>query len=210
MKLFIQKTHLQFVKQPGKVVERATETRCETDRLARERQACSNAKASLPSESTWAERAARWNPVRSQRVRDLRINGRNSYMNPRQRKRRRCWYVTIPIWKSAGETDGNKKTPLHFWSEVFEVINTIWQRPQKTGSELQLIANHPVFQFEESFPFSLCRMLVQIFDVYRQTGFRCVQRITDIFVSANGHPHVGRINDQAQLMSGLDSVKHRL
>ena len=53
-------------------------------------------------------------------------------------------------------------------------------------------------------------MLVQIFDVYRQTGFRSVQRITDIFVSANGHPHVGRINDQAQLMSGLDSVKHRL
>ena len=31
--------------------------------------------ASLPSESTWAERAARWNPVRSQRVRALRING---------------------------------------------------------------------------------------------------------------------------------------
>ena len=22
-----------------------------------------------------------------------------------------------------------QKTPLHFWSEVFEVINTIWQRP---------------------------------------------------------------------------------
>ena len=87
--------------------------------------------ASLPSESTWAERAARWNPVRSQRVRALRINGRNSYMNPRQRKRRRCWYVTVPIWKNTGENDGNKKTPLHFWSEVFEVINTIWQRPKK-------------------------------------------------------------------------------
>ena len=31
--------------------------------------------ASLPSESTWAERAERWNPVMSQRVRALRING---------------------------------------------------------------------------------------------------------------------------------------
>ena len=47
-----------------------------------------------------------------------------------RRKRRRCWYVTVPIWKNTGETDGNKKTPLHFWSEVFEVINTIWQRPK--------------------------------------------------------------------------------
>ena len=47
-----------------------------------------------------------------------------------QRKRRRCWYVTVPIWKNTGETDGNKKTPLHFWSEVFEIINTIWQRPK--------------------------------------------------------------------------------
>ena len=46
----------------------------------------------------------------------LWINGRNSYMNPRQRKRRRCWYVTVPIWKNTGEYDGNKKTPLHFWS----------------------------------------------------------------------------------------------
>ena len=27
-----------------------------------------------------------------------------------------------------------KKTPLHFWSEVFEVINTIWQRPKKSRS----------------------------------------------------------------------------
>ena len=58
--------HLRFRQtQPGKVVERAIETRCETDCFAREHQTCSNAKASLPSESTWAERAARWNPVRS-------------------------------------------------------------------------------------------------------------------------------------------------
>ena len=63
-------------------------------------------------------------------VQALRINGRNSSMNPRQRKSRRCWYVTVTIWKNAGETDGNKKTSLHFWSEVFEVINTIWQRPR--------------------------------------------------------------------------------
>ena len=70
----------------------------------------------------------------------LRINGRNSYMNPRQRKRRRCWYVTVPIWKNTGETDGNKKTPLHFWSEVFEVINTIWQRPDfRSLGRFQLI-----------------------------------------------------------------------
>ena len=44
------------------------------------------------------------------------VNGRNSYMNPRQRKRRRCWYVTVPIWKNTGENDGNKK--LHSISEV--------------------------------------------------------------------------------------------
>ena len=59
-----------------------------------------------------------------------------------QRKRRRCWYATVPLWKNTGETDGNKKTPLHFWSEVFEVINTIWQRP-----DLQLIANFIRFFF---------------------------------------------------------------
>ena len=117
-------TFVSVNRQPGKVVECATETRCETDRLAREHQACSNAKASLPSESTWSERAARWNPVRSQRVQALWINGSNSSMNPRQRKRRR----NCTIWKNAGETDGNKKTPLHFWSEVLEAINTIWQR----------------------------------------------------------------------------------
>ena len=80
----------------------------------------------------------------------LRINGRNSYMNPRQRKRRRCWYVTVPIWKNTGWTDGNKKTPLHFWSEVFKVINTIWQRP-KNRIRFAIIANHPVFQFETEF-----------------------------------------------------------
>ena len=75
-------------------------------------------------------RAKSWSAwQRSQRVRALRINVRNSYMNPRQRKRRRCWYVTVPSWKNTGETDG-KKTPRHFWSEVFEVINTIWQRPK--------------------------------------------------------------------------------
>ena len=69
----------------------ATETRCETERLAREHQACSNAsRRACQVRVTGAERAARWNPVRSQRVRALRINGRNSYMNPRQRKRRRC------------------------------------------------------------------------------------------------------------------------
>ena len=42
---------------------------------------------------------------------------------------------TVPIWKNTGETDGNKKTPLHFWSEVFEVINTIWQRPKLLTSK---------------------------------------------------------------------------
>ena len=46
----------------------------------------------------------------------LRINGRNSYMNPCHRKRRRCWYVTVPIWKNTEETDGDKK--IYSISEV--------------------------------------------------------------------------------------------
>ena len=45
-----------------------------------------------------------------------RINGMNSHVNPRRRKRRLCWRLTVPIWKNAGETDGNKK--LHSISEV--------------------------------------------------------------------------------------------
>ncbi len=46
----------------------------------------------------------------------LQINGLNSHVNPRQRKRRWCLRLTVPIWKNAGETDGNKK--LHSISEV--------------------------------------------------------------------------------------------
>ena len=46
----------------------------------------------------------------------LRINGRNSYMNPSRWKRRRCWYSTVPIWKTQEKPTGIKK--LHSISEV--------------------------------------------------------------------------------------------
>ena len=57
-----------------------------------------------------------------------------------RRKRRRCWYVTVPIWKNTGETD----TPFLKWS-FRGYQHHLTKTQNKSPDELQAIETHSDF-----------------------------------------------------------------